>query len=164
MAISLKENDELVSVNLIKDEPVVIVSANGMSIKFNSTEIGTTSRATAGIKGIALKPDDKVVSTLVIRNNNDTIALFSENGLGKRFAINELPIQKRAGKGLMGYKPNDSTGRIACAALLSDDDSILICGDKTGICLPATEIPVLGRASAGNQLIKGNKVLSVSKV
>lgn len=164
VAISLKENDELVSVNLIKDEPVVIVSANGMSIKFNSTEIGATSRATAGIKGIALKPDDKVVSTLVIRNNNDTIALFSENGLGKRFAINELPIQKRAGKGLMGYKPNDSTGRIACAALLSDDDSILICGDKTGICLSATEIPVLGRASAGNQLIKGNKVLSVSKV
>lgn len=164
VAISLKEDDELVSVNLIKDEPVVIVSADGMSIKFNSTEIGATSRATAGVKGITLKPDDRVVSTLVVRNNNDTVALFSENGLGKRFTINELPIQKRAGKGLMGYKPNDSTGRIACAALLSDDDSVLICGDKTGICLSATEIPILGRASAGNQLIKGNKVLSVSKV
>jgi DNA gyrase subunit A len=164
VAISLKEDDELVSVNLIKDEPVVIVSADGMSIKFNSTEIGATSRATAGVKGITLKPDDKVVSTLVVRNDNDTVALFSENGLGKRFSINELPIQKRAGKGLMGYKPNDSTGRIACAALLSDDDSVLICGDKTGICLSATEIPILGRASAGNQLIKGNKVLSVSKV
>jgi DNA gyrase subunit A len=164
VAISLKEDDELVSVNLIKDEPVVIVSADGMSIKFNSTEIGATSRATAGVKGITLKPDDRVVSTLVVRNDNDTVALFSENGLGKRFSINELPIQKRAGKGLMGYKPNDSTGRIACAALLSDDDSVLICGDKTGICLSATEIPILGRASAGNQLIKGNKVLSVSKV
>lgn len=164
VAISLKEDDELVSVNLIKDEPVVIVSADGMSIKFNSAEIGATSRATAGVKGITLKPDDKVVSTLVVRNDNDTVALFSENGLGKRFSINELPIQKRAGKGLMGYKPNDSTGRIACAALLSDDDSVLICGDKTGICLSATEIPILGRASAGNQLIKGNKVLSVSKV
>ena len=164
VAISLKDDDELVSVNLIKDEPVVIVSADGMSIKFNSAEIGATSRATAGVKGITLKPDDRVVSTLVVRNDNDTVALFSENGLGKRFSINELPIQKRAGKGLMGYKPNDSTGRIACAALLSDDDSVLICGDKTGICLSATEIPILGRASAGNQLIKGNKVLSVSKV
>lgn len=164
VAISLKEDDELVSVNLIKDESIVIVSADGMSIKFNSAEIGATSRATAGVKGITLKPDDKVVSTLVVRNNNDTVALFSENGLGKRFSINELPVQKRAGKGLMGYKPNDSTGRISCAALLSDDDSVLICGDKTGICLSATEIPILGRASAGNQLIKGNKVLSVSKV
>ena len=163
-AINLKENDELIAVNLIKDEPVVLITANGMTIKFNSLEIGATSRITSGIKGITLKPDDSVISTLVVRNENDTLALFSETGLGKRYALKEVPLQKRAGKGLLGYKPNDTTGLVACAALVSDEDSILICGDKTSLCISATEIPILGRTSMGNQLIKNNKILSVSKV
>ena len=163
-AIALKDDDTIVSVNLIKDEPIIIATSNGMTIKFNSMEVGATSRNTSGVKGINLNDEDEVVSTLVIRNGNDTLALFTENGLGKRYSIEDIPLQKRAGKGLMGYKPSNSTGSIVGAALLSDDDSVLICGDKTNICLSATEIPVLSRISIGNQLIKNSKILSVSKV
>ena len=64
----------------------------------------------------------------------------------------------------MCYKPTDTTGKVAAAALISDEDNILLCGDKTGICISATDVPALGRASIGNQLIKNNKLLSVSKV
>ena len=163
-AISLKKDDELVSVNLIKDEPIIIVTSGGMMIKFNSNEIGATSRVTAGVKGIGLKPDDTVVSTLVVRNNTDALAIFSEKGLGKKIDMSEVTLQKRAGKGLACYKTGDTGGNIAAAALVADEDSILICGDKSSLCISATEIPTLGRVSLGNQLIKGNKVLSVSKV
>lgn len=163
-AINIKEGDELVSVNLIKDEPIVIVTKNGMAIKFSSMEIGATSRTTYGVKGINLNTDDNVVSTLVVRHETDNLAIFSENGLGKQYPVNETPIQKRAGKGLLCYKPTGSSGNVAAAALISAEDSILICGDKTSLCISATEIPVLGRISIGNQLIKNNKVLSVSKV
>ena len=163
-AINIREGDELVSVNLIKDEPIVIVTKNGMAIKFSSMEIGATSRTTYGVKGINLNTDDSVVSTLVVRHETDNLAIFSENGLGKQYPVNETPIQKRAGKGLLCYKPTDSSGNVAAAALISAEDSILICGDKTSLCISATEIPVLGRISVGNQLIKNNKVLSVSKV
>ena len=163
-AINIREGDELVSVNLIKDEPIIIVTKNGMAIKFSSMEIGATSRTTYGIKGINLNADDSVVSTLVVRHETDNLAIFSENGLGKQYPVNETPIQKRAGKGLLCYKPTSSSGNVAAAALISAEDSILICGDKTSLCISATEIPVLGRISVGNQLIKNNKALSVSKV
>jgi DNA gyrase subunit A len=149
---------------LIKDEQIIIVTSEGMMIRFDSNEIGATSRVTAGVKGITLKPEDSVVSTLVIRNNKDALAIFSDRGLGKKIEMNEVTLQKRAGKGLACYKVGDSSGKVAAAALVADEDNVLICGDKTTLCISATEIPSLGRVSLGNQLIKGNKVLSVSKV
>lgn len=164
VAISLKEDDAIVSVNLIKDEPIIIITEKGMAIKFNSNEIGATSRATMGIKGITLNTDDKVVSTLVVRNTSDSLAIFSDKGLGKKITMTEIPIQKKAGKGLACYKTGENSGNVVAAALISDEDNILICGDKNNICLSATEIPSLGRTSIGNQLIKNNKVLSISKV
>ena len=135
-----------------------------MSIKFDSKEIGPTSRTTSGIKGITLAADDYVVAALPVRNSTDQLAIFSQNGLGKKFSLSELPLQKRAGKGLLCYKPNDTTGKVAAASLIEDTDNILILGDKSSICIEATDVPTLGRASVGNQIIKNNKILSVSKV
>jgi DNA gyrase subunit A len=163
-AINIKDGDELVSVNLIKDEPIIIITKNGYAIKFNSKEIGQTSRTTSGVKGINLNDDDSVITTLVVRHNSDNLAIISEQGLGKQFALNEITLQKRAGKGLMCYKPSTASGNVAAAALICDEDNILICGDKNSLCIAAKEIPTLGRASIGNQLIKSNKVKSISKV
>jgi DNA gyrase subunit A len=163
-AINIKDGDELVSVNLIKDEPIIIITKNGYAIKFNSNEIGQTSRTTSGVKGINLNDDDSVITTLVVRHNSDNLAIISEQGLGKQFALNEITLQKRAGKGLMCYKPSTASGNVAAAALICDEDNILICGDKNSLCIAAKEIPTLGRASIGNQLIKSNKVKSISKV
>ena len=163
-AITLKEDDELSAVSLIKDEQLILITANGMSIRFESNEIAPSSRTAMGIKGINLADNDSVVSALPVRNNTDKLAVFASVGMGKKINLSELPVQKRAGKGLMCYKPTDSTGLIACASLVEDSDSVLIIGDKNSICIEASEIPELGRASIGNQIIKNNKVLSVSKV
>ena len=163
-AISIKEGDELVSVCLVKDEPMILLTKNGYGIKFSSMEIGATSRATSGVKGITINPDDEVIAALPLRHDTDAIAIISETGLGKKFSSSELPLQKRAGKGLICYKPTNSTGFVADGALISDEDNILIIGDKSSICISATEIPELSRASIGNQIIKNNKVKSISKV
>ena len=163
-AISIKEGDELISVCLVKDEPMILLTKNGYGIKFSSMEIGATSRATSGVKGITINPDDEVIAALPLRHDTDAIAIISETGLGKKFSSSELPMQKRAGKGLICYKPTNSTGFVADGALISDEDNILIIGDKSSICVSATEIPELSRASIGNQIIKNNKVKSISKV
>ena len=163
-AISLREGDELAAVTLVKDEPLLLITKNGMSIKFDSTEVGATSRTTSGVKGITLAEDDYVIAALPIRNDKDEIAVFSTNGLGKRISLTEIPLQKRAGKGLVCYKPTDATGLIAAAALVEDEDLVLILGDTNSICIEAKEIPTLGRASIGNQIIKNSKIRSVSKV
>ena len=163
-ALSFKDGDELAAVTLIKDEPLILITANGMSIQFDSKEVAPTSRATCGIKGITLNEGDSVIAALPVRNNTDQLAIFSQNGLSKKFELSELPIQKRAGKGLLCYKPTESTGLVAAASLVSDEDNVLVIGDKSSICISATDIPNLGRASIGNQVIKNSKILSVSKV
>ena len=163
-AITIKEGDELAAVSLVKDEQLILVTANGMAIRFDSKEVAATSRATSGVKGINLADGDSIVAAIPVRNANDKLAIFVQGGMAKKFSLDELPIQKRAGKGLMCYKPTDSTGKVAAATLIEDTDNVLIIGDSTSICISAEEIPVLGRASIGNQVIKNNVIKSVSKV
>ena len=163
-AISIKDGDELATVSLVKDEQLIIVTANGMAIRFDSKEVSPTSRATSGVKGINLAEGDSVVAAIPVRNVNDKLAVFVYGGMAKKFDLSELPVQKRAGKGLMCYKPTETTGKVVAATLVEDGDNVLILGDKSSMCIEASEIPNLGRASIGNQVIKNSKVLSVSKV
>jgi DNA gyrase subunit A len=158
-AINLKEGDSLAHVSLIKDEDLIILTKNGMGIKFNSTEIAASGRTTMGVKGISLKDGDEVITALPIRDKNDTLAIFAKNGLGKKIDLNDLTLQKRAGKGLMVYKDE-----IAAATLVSDEDKILVIGLTNSICISATDIPLLGRSSVGNQIIKNTQIERVSKV
>lgn len=163
-AISLKEGDELAAVTLVKDEPLVLITGKGMGIKFNSMEVSATSRATSGVKGMGLNEDDYVVAALPIRNPQDSLAIFSECGLGKKIDLNELVTQKRGGKGIICYKTSEKTGDVTGTALISDEDNLLVCGLTNSICISATEVPLATRVSLGNQILKGTKLLSVTKV
>ena len=159
-AIKIKEGDKLASVSLIKDEDIILLTKNGQGIRFKSSEINPSGRVAMGVKGITLKPEDKVVAGLVVRHDTDDLAIFAENGLAKKIKLTELISQKRAGKGVIVYKNNN----IASATLITSGDRILVCGTKTSLCVAADDIPEMGRTSIGNQIIKGSQVLSVSKV
>ena len=160
-AINLKDGDALAAVTLIKDEPIALITAKGYVLKFNSMEVGATSRMTSGVKGINLVDGDYVVAAMPVRNAEDALAIFAESGVAKKILPREAVLQKRGGRGLNCYKGDD---KVVAAAMVSDEDSVLIVGDKTSICVSATDIPALGRTSIGNQMIKGSKVMSVSKV
>ena len=163
-AISLRENDSLVAVTLVKDEDLILLTHMGYILRFSTNEIGATSRMTTGVKGINLTDKDYVVAALAVRNASDNLALFSEKGMGKQIELTDVIPQKRAGKGIIAYKPAESSGGVAAGTLVAKEDNILIIGDKTSICISATDIPVFGRASIGNILIKGNRLMSVSKI
>ena len=163
-AISLKENDELVVATLIKDEPLIIASKNGNVIKFNSNEIAATSRNTSGVKGINLNDEDYVIAALPLRDPGDALALFSSKGYGKRIEQKDLLPQKRGGKGVNCFKTGLLTGELADAQLVNDDDNVLILGNKSSLCMSASEIPVVSKASIGSIMLKDNKILGVSKV
>ncbi len=163
-AISIKDGDELAAVTLVKDEPLMVLTGKGMGIKFGSLEVSATSRATSGVKGMALNEGDYVVAALPIRNANDSLAVFVESGLGKKISLDEFVTQKRGGKGIIAYKISEKTGDVTSAALISDEDNLLVCGLASSICVSATEIPSAGRVSIGNQILKGTKLLSVTKV
>ena len=163
-AITLVDGDELASVFLIKEEPVMLVTEQGQVIRFNSTDINAVSRTSIGVKGIALSNGDRVVAALAVRDPKDSLALFSERGLGKKILPSESVTQKRGGKGLCCYKTTDSSGKVACAAMVSDEDNLLVVGKTKSICISAKELPALGRISIGNQILKDNNVIGVSKI
>ena len=154
----------MVSVSLIKDEPIILVSKNGYIIKFKSNEITATGRLTSGVKGMALAAEDELIFGLPVRHEEDDIAVFSSKGYGKKVSQKELTIQKRAGKGVIIYKPNESYGYITCGQLVSDEDSVLLIGNKNSVCVAATEIPETGRPAYGNIMLKNNNIISVSKI
>ena len=161
--VIIRENDALANVSLIKDEQLIILTKNGYAIRFNSNEIGSTSRNSSGVKGINLV-DDEIVCVLPLRDNNDYLGLFTQNGFAKKVKLSELPAQKRGGRGINLYKVDKMTGPIVGGSLINDTDNLFIGGDKHNICISAKDIPLQGRNAIGNQLIKHGNISSITKV
>ena len=163
-AIKLKEGDSIANVTFVKDEDVILITKKGMSIHFITKDITPIGRVTAGVKAIKLNEGDEVLGGFPVHKKTDCIATFSEKGLGKKTPITDFTIQGRGGKGVMIYKPSPSTGDLIGAALISDEDSLLLIGKPNSICISATDGPHLGRTSMGNVMIKNSSVLSVIKL
>ena len=161
-AINLRENDSLASVSLIhKDDQIMIITHKGYVLRIKSSDISTSSRMTIGVKGINLTDDDFVIAAFPIRDLDDSLALFTADGYGKRIAPQDTILQNRAGRGVLCYKGNSY---ITCAAMVEESDQILLCGETNSICINASEIPVYGRMTQGNILLKSNRILSATKV
>lgn len=160
-AIKFKDGDELVSVSLIKDEPILLITAKGMAIHMRASDIPISSRLTVGVKGITLSKDDYVVCALPVRDPADNLAIFSENGNGKKMLLSDFPVQGRGGKGTICYKGND---KVVAGALVSDEDSVLVLGDKNSVCISAKDIPSLGKTACGNTMIKGSHITDITKI
>lgn len=159
-AIKFKEGDELAAVTFINQEEMMLVTKNGMSIRFAAAGMPISSRTAQGVKGMNVAEDDQVIAALPISNPASYLAIVSIDGLGKRTELKEFTIQNRGGKGLSCYK-----NPIAGAELVVDDDILLISGDKTSIVVKATELPILNRTSLGNIMLKNNeKVISIAKI
>ena len=163
-ALNVKDGDEVVDIIFQDEEDMVLVTKNGMSIKFATKDVTPIGRVAMGVKGIKLAEGDEVIAALPIHKVTDQIAIFTDGGLGKKVDINELPMQARGGKGTIIYKPTEQTGNVAGSAMVSDEDLILLSGNKTSICFSAKDIPSLGKTGVGNIMIKNSRVLSVTKI
>ena len=162
-ALKIKEGDLVSNVIFQDDEDIVIITKQGMTIKFETKDIAPIGRLSMGVKGIKLNEGDEVISALPIHKTTDFIGVFTSNGMGKKVALNEFPIQARGGKGTYIYKLESDVSLIG-AAMLSEEDNVLITGNKTSICISAKEVPTNGKISQGNILIKGNRVISITKI
>lgn len=159
-ALKLKEGDSVAKVSFQDDEDIIIITKNGMSIKFNTKNIGAIGRSAVGIKGINLNENDEVITALPIHKITDTVGIFTSAGIGKKIKIEDFPIQARGGKGTIVHKD----GGIIGAAMISDEDNILISGSNSSICISAKDVPLLSKSGNGNILIKNNIVKSITKI
>ena len=160
IAISFKDDDELADVTFINQEQMLLVTENGMAIRFGTAGMPISSRTAQGVKGMKLNDGDSVIAALPITYPADYLAIISKNGLGKKIKIDELTLQNRGGKGLMCYKEE-----IAGAEIIKETDNLLINGNKSSIVISGKDIPTLGRASMGNIMLKNNEqVISITQV
>ena len=108
--------------------------------------------------------DDEIVCVLPLRDNNDYLGLFTQNGFAKKVKLSELPAQKRGGRGINLYKVDKMTGPIVGGSLINDTDNLFIGGDKHNICISAKDITLGSKYAVGSSVIKNSRVKSITKI
>lgn len=168
IAISLREDDELISVRLVDNNDEIILGTNhGMSIRFSVNDVSTVGRTAYGVKGITLRPGDSVVAMDVIRQGEDVLVV-TEQGFGKRTHEKEFRLQSRGGKGVILQKVTDKTGPVAGLRIVGEKDEIMLC-TASGIMIrmQAADISKMSRNTRGVTLIKleeDDKITSMAVV
>ena len=167
LAITLKEDDELIDVRLTDGEDnVVLVTKKGLSITFDEKDVRPVGRSAQGVIGIRLDNDDDVIGMeSIISGSKATLLAITENGFGKRTELDEYRVQNRGGRGVITYKVTPKTGNIVGIRIANGNEDVMLITDKgTIIRLKVEEISVLGRATQGVTLMRtndGGKVVSI---
>ena len=159
-ALNIKDGDSLANVTFANEEEFIFITKQGMTIRFETSSIAAIGRVAAGVKCIKLNDGDEVLVGLPIKHTTDMLATFTEKGIAKKTPLSEFVIQGRGGKGLKVGNGDTLVG----AALVSDEDNLLIIGKPNSICIKATDVPQLTRTATGNVMIKNSTVQGVIKL
>ncbi len=153
-AVLLEEGDELVDVAFTDGErDILLFSSAGKAIRFNESDARPMGRQTRGVVGIRLKDDQEVVSMLVADDGD--VLLATANGYGKRTALDEFPIYRRGGQGVIGIQTSGRNGPLVAALAVHDDDDVMLTSNAgTLVRTSANEISRLGRNTQGVTLIR----------
>jgi len=171
IAIKLKKDDLLKRVcRSSGSSEVILATKKGQSIRFTEKDIRAMGRPAAGVKGIRLKKEDKVIGMNVVEPGKSKYFLvITENGYGKRTKISEYRKQGRGGSGIKTANITKKTGEIVYSTILSDEEEDLIVISRHGqvIRTKISSIPVLSRATQGVRLMRlgqGDKVASAMRI
>ena len=169
-AIILREEDELIGVKATDgDRDILLVTKQGVCIRFNEQDVRATGRSSMGVIGMNLNEDDELVA-MQMDTQGQYMLIVSENGYGKLTDWNEFTCQKRGGKGVKCYKIMDKTGYVIGAKAVNIDNEImLITNEGIIIRMAVSDISILGRITSGVKLIdidveKDIRVASLTKV
>ena len=170
LSITLKDNDELISVKLTDGQDnVVLVTRKGLCITFEEKEVRPIGRIAQGVIGIRLSDDDEVIGMeSIITGSKATLLAITENGFGKRTELDEYRVQLRGGRGVITYKVTPKTGELVGVKIADDSQDVMLITDTgTIIRMSVKEISILGRSTQGVTLMRtndGGKVVSIEIV
>ncbi|MEL6821852.1 MAG: DNA gyrase subunit A, partial [Calditrichota bacterium] len=167
-AIKLNEEDDLIEAKVTDgSNDVFLATTLGMAIRFRETEDREMGRVAAGVKGINLCKEDKVIGMVVVKREGTLLAV-SELGYGKRTMISEYRVAHRAGKGIKTFKVSEKTGRLVAIKEVVDDDDLMLITDHAVILrIKVGNINSTGRDTMGVRVMKldaGAKVSDVARV
>jgi len=167
IAIDLRDDNQLVSADITDGhKDVILFSSAGKAARFNESNVRSMGRTAAGVRGIKLGENQKVIALII--EGEGTVLAATENGYGKRTALSEYPAKGRGGQGVIAIQTSDRNGNAIGAVLVKDEDEMMLI--STGGTLVRTrvnEISLVGRNTQGVRLINltnGEKLRSIDRI
>ena len=170
-ALNIADDDQLVGAILTEgDSEVILANSKGYAIRFAETKVRAMGRTATGVKGMTLTEGDEVIGMICMRaGTRDDVLVVSEQGMGKRSALDDYRVTNRGGKGVKTINITAKTGKLIAIKNVNDDNDLVII-NKSGIAirLRVSSLRVVGRATQGVRLInlekKNDEIASVCKV
>lgn len=168
IALRLEEDDSLVSAKITDGtEDIILVTKDGMSIRFDEDDVRPTGRVTSGVIGIRLKENDYVIGMDILSTGTDLLVI-TEKGMGKRTSLEEYNPQNRGGSGVMTIRSSEKSGSLVASLVVRDgEDVMVISREGTLIRMGVNDISRYGRATQGVSMMrldKGDQVISMARV
>ncbi len=154
-AINIRSGDDLISALLTDgSQEVVLGTNNGQAIRFHESNVREMGRSAAGVRGIHLAKDDRVVGMVSVRKGS-SLLVVTDKGFGKRTQIEEYRITRRGGKGILTMKTTERVGKmITIMEIIENDDVMIITAKGIVIRQRVKDLRSIGRATQGVRLIK----------
>ncbi len=154
IAIKIEEGDRLIDVKLTSgNNEIVLITRNGMSLRFHEEQLRDQGRSTVGVWGIRPRKGDHVVANAIV-NSDAMLLVAGENGIGKRTSFEEYRKQSRGGKGIITMKTGEKTGDVVGALSVTDQDELMLITTKGQMVRTRVkEIRETGRNAMGVKLM-----------
>ena len=166
-AITIKEGDELLQAKLTDGNNEILMGLrSGKAIRFPEEKVRAVGRTAQGVKGVTLAgPEDEVVGMVIVVDGSKDVLVVSQNGYGKRSAVEDYRITNRGGKGVKTLSVTEKTGELVAILGVTDEDDLMVI-NKSGITIRtgADELRTMGRATQGVRLINLRKNDSIAAV
>jgi DNA gyrase subunit A len=170
-AITIEDGDRLIKAELTtKAHDVLLTSAKGFAVRFTADRVRPMGRTAAGVRGISLRADDRLVgmSTFMRDDAAATLITVCERGYGKRTALADYPTKNRGGKGVITIKTTARNGQVCAVRIVTDDDHLILISDRGKLIrMRVGEIKVQGRATQGIRLMRvddGEHVAAIERL
>jgi len=169
-AITVREGDELLEARMTNGQHEIMLAVrSGRAVRFPESTVRPMGRTASGVRGITLSGiDDMVVGMITVLNQSEDILVVSENGYGKRSAIEDYRITNRGGKGVKTINVTEKTGKLIALKGVNDQYDLMIITQVGNVLrIPVSSLRVMGRATQGVRLInirENDKIASVAYV
>lgn len=167
IAIALNEGDYLIGANITDGQhDIMLFTDAGKVVRFPEEKVRCMGRQATGVRGVKLQDEQNVVSLIVAQDGD--ILTATENGFGKRTALDEYRLSGRGGQGVISIHVNERNGKVVSAIQVQQEDEVMLISDRgTLVRVPVSEISLIGRNTQGVRLIQlgeGEVLVSIERI
>ncbi len=168
IAVDLRDDDQLIGVAITDGtKDVMLFTTAGKAIRFNECHVRPMGRTACGVRGVKLAEGQSVIS-LIIAEDDKTVLTITENGFGKRTALDQYSAKGRGGMGMISIKTSERNGSQVGAELVADDDEVMLITDGgTLVRIRVSDVSVMGRDTQGVKVINvsdGERLIGIERI